>query len=135
MIVSRPLSATSFGTAVCGALDTVGDLVYISGPKVGGDYSVSRADPSDPLKFPAVGVITAKLSATRAVIQFGGEIRGIYTGLTPGKVYWVDPAGLPTDIPPSPSLGGTMRLQSIGVAMDSDVLRFEPLKVATVRTA
>lgn len=134
MIVTRPLSTTGFGTATCSSGDIVGDLVYISGPKVGPDYSVGKADPSDFSKFPAVAAIVAKLSATRAVIQFGGEIKGIYAGLTPGKVYWTGPTGIPVSTPPSPGIGGTMRWQSVGVAVDTDTLRLEPLKNAVTRT-
>ena len=132
MIVARPLVTTVFGTATCPASAAVGDLVYISGPKVGADYTVSKVDPSDFTKFPAVAIVTVKLSATRAVIQFSGEVKGIYS-LTPGRVYWAGALGQPVLTPPVPGMGGTMRWQSLGVAVDSDTLRFEPNKNAVTR--
>lgn len=133
MIVTRPLSSTGFGTATCDSGDSVGDLVYISGPKLGSDYQVQRADPSDYAKFPAVAVIVAKLSSTRAVLQFQGEVKGVYTGLIPGKIYWAGASGSPSATPPVAGVGGKMRVQSIGVAVDTDVLRLEPLKNAITR--
>lgn len=133
MIVTRPLSSAGFGTAACDTSDAVGDLVYIAGPKTGPDYTVAKVDPSDFSKFPAVAVIIAKITSTRAVIQFGGEVRGIYTGLTPGRVYWAGSTGTPVLSPPSPVLSGKMRWQSVGVAVDSDTLRLEPLKNAVTR--
>jgi hypothetical protein len=133
MIITRPLTTAPTGTAICGISDAVGDLVYISGNKVGSDYSVSKVDPGDYNKFPAVAVVIYKITSTKAVIQFSGEIKGIYTGLTAGKTYWAGSSGTPVVVPPTPTAGNKMRVQSIGIAVDSDILRFEPLKDATTR--
>lgn len=124
MIVTRPRSEGTLATAGCTAGEAVGDLVYISGPKSGADYTVRRADITDFTKMPAVAVIVYKISATRAVIQFQGET-GLYSGLTPGHVYWVSDAGVPTSTPPSVTSGQRKYWQSIGVAVDSARIKLE----------
>jgi hypothetical protein len=91
---------------------------------VGADYTVSRADVSDYSKMPAVAVVLAKLTPTRAVIQFQGEI-ALYSGLTPGRVYWVSDTGVPTATPPTPGVGQRKYWQSIGVAVDSARIKLE----------
>lgn len=124
MIVSRPRVDGSLATATCTAGEAVGDLVYISGPRVGSDYTVRKADISDYTKMPAVAIITSKLSATQAVIQFEGET-GLYSGLSPGRLYWVSDSGIPTSTVPPISSGQRKYHQSIGIATDSDRIRLE----------
>lgn len=133
MIVTRPLNSARTSTAICLATLAVGDLVYISGPKVGLDLTVAKADPYDSAKFPAIAVVIAKITPTRAVVQFEGDVAGVYTGLTPGKIYWLGPTGLPSLTPPAPGLGETYRVQSLGVALDPTILRLDPQKGATIR--
>ena len=127
MIVTRPRSEGLLATATCTAGEAVGDLVYISGSKLGADYQVRKADITDFTKMPAVAVVIFKISATRAVIQFGGEV-GLFSGLTPGHVYWVSDAGLPTATPPTVTTGQRKYWQSVGVAVDSGRLKLEFLK-------
>lgn len=127
MIVTRPRSDSTLATATCTASESVGDLVYISGPKSGADYSVSKVDIANYAKMPAVAVVVYKITATRAVIQFGGET-GLFSGLTPGKVYWVSDAGVPTATPPTVTAGQRKYWQSIGVAVDSGKIRLEFIK-------
>jgi hypothetical protein len=68
--------------------------------------------------MPAVAVIVYKISPTRAVLQFQGEV-DIYSSLTPGRVYWVSDTGVPTLTPPTVVSGQRKYWQSIGVATDS----------------
>lgn len=126
MIVARPRSADGLGyaTAVCTAGESVGDLVYVSGAKIGADYQVRKADVTDVAKMPAVAVIIQKISATRAVLQFQGET-SLYTGLTPGHVYWVSDSGVPTSAPPTVTSGQRKYLQIVGVATDSARIRLQ----------
>jgi len=123
MIVTRPRD-TGIATATCTALEAVGDLVYISAAKTGADYTVRKVDITDFTKMPAVAVVIYKLSPTRAVIQFQGET-GLFTGLSPGRVYWVSDAGVPTLAPPTVILGERKYWQSVGVATDSGRIRLE----------
>jgi len=133
MIVARPRSDGAIATAVCTAAEVVGDLVYISGAKVGADYSVRTADNTLTAKMPAIGVIVAKISSTRALIQLQGETT-LFTGLTPGTVYWVGDTGQPTSTPPSPTGPGARKYwQSIGVATDSGRIRLDFTKVLRTR--
>jgi len=131
MIVSRPLAgSTEYG--VCPITAAVGDLVYISGSKISNDYQVDVADPSDANKMLVVAIITAKPTTTRAALLFNGYTSA-YTSLTPGATYWVGTDGHPTATPPSPAPAGTMRLQALGTAVDTNLLRFNPSTTAIVR--
>lgn len=136
MITAYPLQGHSEsgirGTAVCAASVDVGDLVYVSGDKTGVDYSVEKADVSTFVKMPVLAAVVAKLTATRAVIQFWGEL-DLWSGLTPGRMCFVGANAKPTQIPPAPALGGRAYLQVIGVAVDSDIIRFEPIAEMKVR--
>lgn len=126
MLVARPLSSPAKILADCQVSDAVGDLVYITGPMVGGKYVVTRADVTDLTKMPAVGVVIAKVSGTQAVIQRYGDVIGQYTGLVPGKVYWVGTDGRPSVTPPAAGVGQRAYWQAIGVAVDPDVLFLSP---------
>lgn len=122
MIVARPRAAdTILATATCTVAEQAGDLVYIAGPRIGADYDVRRADITAFGKMPAVAVILYKVGATRAIIQFQGEV-GLYTGLTPGRVYWVGDSGQPVLAPPTVTTGERKYWQPVGVATDSDRL-------------
>jgi hypothetical protein len=124
MIVTRPRADGPLATAGCTAAEAVGDLVYIHAPKSGADYTVRKADITDFNKMPAAAVVIYKISATRAVIQFQGET-DLYTGLTPGRNYWVSDAGVPTLTPPTVTGGQRKYWQSIGIATDSGRIRLE----------
>ena len=123
MIITKPIRETSLATAVCLSTDVVGDLVYISGNIVGGDYQVQKIDPTTGAKMPAIGVIVAKLTPTRAVVQREGAVKGVYTGLVAGKVYFAGANSQPSVTCPTPGYGGAMYVQPIGIALDSNVLQ------------
>jgi hypothetical protein len=131
MIIARPLQNSAFTTAICLPTDGVGDLVYVTGNIIGTDYQVSKADPYNN-KMPAIAVIIHKINITKAVIQFEGNIKNIYSGLTPGKTYYVDTNGQPTLTPPPAPLNNKSYIQPIGVAVDSAILQLKPSKQLTV---
>jgi len=133
MIVARPRSESGLVTAVCTVAEVVGDLVYISGAKVGSDYSVRTVDNTLVTKMPAIGVIIAKPTPTKAVVQLQGET-SVFSGLTPGTTYWVGDTGQPTGTPPVPSGPGARKYwQSIGVATDSGKIKLDFTKVLRTR--
>ena len=106
--------------------DQVGDAVYIRG-QANGYYKVARTDISISTKMPAVGVIIRKWGFTNALVQFGGEVRDIYTGLSPGKVYFINSVGRPVLPPIDPAdVGGRAYTQILGVALDVGVLLIKP---------
>jgi hypothetical protein len=133
MLVARPLGSKNKATAVCDVGDAVGDLVYVTGSMSGADYSVAKADVLAYAKMPTIAVITYKITATKAVIQFRDDVVGIYTGLLPGRVYFVGLDSKPTAVPPAPGAGQKLYLQPIGVAVDATVLRLNPINDMKVR--
>jgi hypothetical protein len=112
--------------------DQVGDSVYIRG-QANGYYKVAKADPGNLNKMPVVGVIIRKWDFTSALMQVAGEVRGIYSGLTPGKQYWVGPSSRPirfADFSPGP--GERYLAQELGQALDVGVLWLLPSHIVTV---
>lgn len=134
MFVTRLLSDRTKTTAICTAEDMVGDLVYVSAGISGSEYQVAKADVSHPEKMPVIAVIIAKLSETRCVIQLQGEVRNVYTGLVPGKIYFVGADGRPTTTPPAPMGAGLKAyIQTAGVAVGESVLLFNPVNEIKIR--
>lgn len=135
MLVTRPLGYRAKTTAICAAEDAVGDFVYVAGGANGFEYQVSKADISHPEKMPVIAVIIAKISETSCVIQFYGEVRDVYTGLIPGKLYFVGSDGRPSISPPSPAGGENSRayIQAAGVAVGESVLLFNPANELKIR--
>lgn len=105
--------------ANCQPTDSVGDCVYISSEYSGGLYQVSKADPSDYSKMPAVGVIISKASAITCKVQFLGEMNGIYTGLTLRKPLFVGADARLTSTPPVAPVSGYAFVQNMGMAAGS----------------
>lgn len=117
-----PTPSNSTFTADCLAGDVVGACVYITGPTVAGVVQVATAAPSDAAKMPAVGIITAKASATSCTVQRAAvaDLTGSAATLTVGRQAWVGLAGLPVSSAPlaAASPSGYVILQPIGVATD-----------------
>ena len=92
--------------ADCAAGDVEGDIVQIIADEVAGIYQVSKLDiTAAPGEHP-LGMITQKFTSTRCVVQTGGEVRGLYAGLTPGKPLFVDlTSRLSHDVPARPASG------------------------------
>lgn len=76
--------------ALCLATDAIGDVVYISGSKVGDYFQVTKVDIDTPTTMPSPGVIIRKDSPTQCEVQVSGIVSGVYTGMTPNKCLFVD---------------------------------------------
>lgn len=132
-VVLRQGSATAKSItfrASCLVTDEVGNLVHISGPKVGPLYTVSSIDISDADSMPAVGIIVDKPTSITCVVQMQGPTTissGIET-LPPGKRCFAGYDSKPTTTAPdvSRSPNGKMILQVVGVALDSDKIEIMP---------
>ena len=123
MPVARLLpGASGLMEVVCNPGNSVGDAVYISGPRVGNLYQVDKADITDPMKIPAVGLIVSKRSPTEASVRWEGPIEGIFTGLVPRRVYYLNTSGTIDLVVPAPGLGQSLYVQRLGVALAADVL-------------
>ena len=118
-----PRSEKVVGRADCLSGDTVGDLVYITGAKVGNRFQVAKADPTSGA-VPAVGSILKKLSATECIVQFHGPVKNVYTGLSPGVAYFLGTNGRPAAAGDGtfPDLSAHDAVQQVGVATDDSEL-------------
>ena len=120
-------AASSTLTASCTAADDLGDCVKISGDAVDGVYQVASVDITAADPNPACGIIISKSSPTDCVVQVSGIMSGIYTGLTSGRLYFVDVnSRLDTDPPVPPGAGDTRYVQSMGQAVSDDVIVLAP---------
>jgi hypothetical protein len=135
LLDSAWIGSTS-GTAVsdhvfdgtCVAADAVGDLVYISGSS----KAVAKADITNSAKVPCVGCIISKPSATTCKVQTSGLVSGVYSGLTPGKIYVVGTNSRPTLTLPTPGSGSSLFLQGVGIAIDTNMLLISPASQLTL---
>jgi hypothetical protein len=114
--------------ATCPPSLAVGYCVYIAGPKVDEYYQVDRADPSNIVKMPALGVVTEKTDSTHCVVQCLGELQGLFTGLTFPKSLFVTMDGrLSHDLPmPAPAPDSYAMVQPMGTAMGSSEVLLSP---------
>ena len=106
-------------SVICQATDSVGDFVYVSNSAVGDKWTVSKADPFDKDKMPAIGCLIQKTSATEGKVRLLGEVNGIFSGLTVGKTYHVIDSGIAV-LPPSAGVNGYSIAQIVGVAVSDD---------------
>jgi hypothetical protein len=104
--------------AVCLSTDAVEDWVYVRNNYTGSKLTVAKADPSDSSKVPAIGVIISKSDSTNCIVQWMEKVN-IYTGLTAGRVYFLNTNGRHTLTPPH---GGIKYVQKLGVAVDETTL-------------
>jgi hypothetical protein len=102
----------------------VGTLVYID--ELG---DAEPADSSDPAKMPCVGVIAEIVDATHAKVRIAGAFTG-FSGLTPGKVYFVGSDGEPTLTPPI--IEGHI-VQAVGFSLTDSTMCVAPATTITVR--
>jgi len=123
---SVPRSERILGRANCLATDDVGDCVRITGTKVGNRFQVTKVDPANSGEDQAVGIIVRKDDPTNCIVQFHGPMRGVYTGLTPGKRYWVGSDSRLTLTIGTPAVGGIFYLQFMGVATDDQEVLVDP---------
>lgn len=133
MVTARKRTAASSVLRVsCLLTDQIGDAVYIRS-QANGFYKVAKADVTTTVKMPIIGVIVAKWNYTNAVVHLEGELKDIYTGLQPGRTYFVGPDARPNISPPSPTPDGLAYCQVIGVALDIATLLVRPASNLIVR--
>lgn len=88
----------------------VGDVVGLDATG-----KIYKANPSDPSKMPAAGVVVAvTTTAGDYEVQTAGELTVAGATLTPGKFVWVGPAGLTQNMADVPANGV---LQQAGLAL------------------
>lgn len=114
------IDSTFDGT--CVSTNVVGDIVRITGA----GKTVDKVDCSDESKMLAIGIIISKSSSTSCVVQTNDLVTSVYTGLTPGKLYFVGTDGRPTLTRPSPPIGGSILVQPIGYAIDTNLFLVTP---------
>ena len=115
--------------------DQVGQAVYIRA-QANGEYKVARCDPTNPSKMPAIGIILNKWLAGgsyHCLVQIWGEVRGLFSGLLPRRMYSVAVDGRPKFPCDGPDPGGTFLHQNLGVALDVGVLLLNPSNDLTRR--
>lgn len=105
--------------ADCLSSDSVGMFVYITGPAILSILQVTCADITTTGKYPAVGMIVEKSSATRCFVQVLGELDISPSNLIPGKTYFVGTDGHMTSLPPVPVPFSKIAIQAIGLAIDT----------------
>jgi hypothetical protein len=108
--------------ADCLVTDVVGDVVRITADAIGGVFQVSKLDiTAVPIEL-GVGVIVAKATATRCSVQIGGQVVGLYTGMTPGKMLFVGTdSRLTQSVPTRPTIGVKSNYHA-AMALSSDTL-------------
>ena len=126
--VSTGLGAPQLLRANCLVSDAVGDAVCITGDRVGDLYQVTRVDidNSNPRQAIAVGVIKSKSSSTLCLVQVSGEMRSLYSGLTPNRPIFVGVDGRLTQTRPPAPVTGKRMLRCMGQALADDVLLISP---------
>lgn len=110
---NTPGTAQQIYTVAMGV--TTLQLLYRSG-----SGTAALADASDPAKMPAIGFVASKPSATTAVLADEDELGG-FVGLTPGAVYYADPA-TPGGITATQPVTAGQVAQPIGEAKSATVL-------------
>ena len=112
--------------ANCLSTDSAGKCVYITGPR-SGLYQVTTAEPQDgSTKMPAIGVIIQKPTSVTCEVQLSGELDGLLSGFTPGRVLFVAVDGSLTHTIPTAAVGQLAYIQSMGVALSDDVVLVMP---------
>ena len=120
--------------ANCQVSDDVGDMVYVSGDLMGSYYTVTKVDYESRTKMPAIGMLVMKLTDVTCVVQVGGEVRSLYTGLTPGRHCFVGINGRLTQAVPSTPGSGVRYSQPIAYAIASNTVLLG-LHLPTIRVA
>jgi hypothetical protein len=121
----QPGDATITFNAICLSTDEVGDVCYISGDRIGSYHQVTKVDITTTTKMPAIGIIIQKLTATTCLVMTSGELVGLYTGLTPGKMLFVgDDSRLTESAPGGPAIG-IKQVQAVAYALASDTILVE----------
>jgi len=106
--------------ANCLASDAINQFVRVTGNTLGLP-NVTKVDPSDSTKMPAVGVIVQKATATTCLVQVLGQITS-FSPVVAGTWYYVAPTAFPSSVPPAlPAIS-----QVIGVGLGTTRLLLRP---------
>lgn len=106
--------------ANCLATDLINHFVRVVGNTLSVP-DVTKADPTDALKMPAVGVIVQKPTATTCLVQVAGQILS-FSPVVAGTWYYVGTSAFPVVTPPAfPGIP-----QVIGVGLDTARLLLRP---------
>jgi len=108
--------------ADCLVSDVVQHVVRISAAAVSGVYQATVLNPlSEPVGLPW-GVIIAKQTTTRCIVQVGGDIVGVYSGLTPGRRLFIGDDGKLTHTVPVHPPSGVRSVHPAAQALSTDSL-------------
>ena len=120
---SPTISGTGFieYEASCPATVAVDDFVYVTGPSVGGKIQIDTVDITSTATMPAIGIVIDKITPLLCVVRVSGEVVPAAV-LTPGKRYFIDSGGKPTETVPSPPTGGKAGVQAAAYALDTNRL-------------
>ena len=129
MLASADLTATGITTLMTASEAIAqGDLVYVSG-----DGTIGKALSNDIAKLPAIGLAVAAINQNAAgAILLQGMFRNDAYGFTAGNRLYVHTNGTITATAPS---GNNQGAQAIGVALEPDVVYFNPSMVVVEITA
>ena len=118
-------------SASCQSADVVGAVVRSDGSAT----AVTTVKATD--QYPAIGIITAKSSATACTVQTYGLCVGAVSGLTPNSRYFVGKDGKPAHATDALTAGGY--LQVVGFAVAANALFVQPsgnlIQLAPTRNA
>ena len=129
MLASANLTATGITTLLTASEAIAqGDLVYVSG-----DGTIGKAVSNDLAKLPAIGLAVAAISNNQpGAILLQGMFRNDAYGFTAGNRLYVHTDATITATAPS---GNNQGAQAIGVALEPDVVYFNPSMVVVEITA
>lgn len=99
--------------ANCLVGDALNQFVRVVGNTLGVP-DVTKVDPSDASKMPAIGIIVQKPTSTTCLVQVTGQTT-TFSPVIAGSFYYVGAASLPVSVPPAPP---ALR-QVIGVGLDT----------------
>jgi hypothetical protein len=108
--------------AHCSSAEAVGNLVYVRGS----NKVVRNIDPTNVSKMLAVGCVISKSDSSHCDVQTSDLVAGVYSGLTPGRMYWAGLNSQPVLTKPAPPVGGLVLQQPIGFAIDVNILLMQP---------
>lgn len=114
--------------ARCLSADQVGHAVRVTGDKIDGLHQVTRTDidATTPSEAKSVGVIASKSDSTTCVVQTSGVLAGVLSGLTPGRLLFVDTDATLTITPPPRPSSGERTIQALAYAIASDAAVIAP---------
>lgn len=136
---SNPNSPTVSGSgfiefeANCPFATSVDDFVYVVGPSIGGLLQVDTVDVTNLATMPAFGIVVGKTTPSLCKVRISGEVVPANM-LEPGKRYFIDSTGKPSDTIPNPSPGGKAAVQAAAYALDTNRLLLTLNNIPLVRT-